>query len=379
MLVGPLRPRVLAYRSSGCPAWASSRRGPCASQTAQSPGRTARPALCQWRYRSPSRSASRSRCGRAGELRHRVRELLLLTFAEVRLELAALDQHRVPGCVRSGHLAAAETTRPFSSPTDDDRLPRRHRPDCRLRPWIRESSLARRDLAGQGPGRRGGAGVSGPPVTALDVVQPSTLVERRSGACSLEKAEVELDTTSANCTTGSPGEGGVSPPARSLLLRFVRSTSPPGVVDDFCFDPPRRLLVATSYGSSKQRADSATTARFPPGAEVWCSWLEWRQTSTLGWARFPRRGLASADRQNSPRMKAGASASVLCTRSSDVAEAGQVTAIVARGHLPARVPTGPRRGMRGPRRLRPAWRVRRRSGDDAVSRLFGPISGRAAR
>ena len=34
--------------------------------------------------------------GRAGELRHGVGELLLVTRAEFRLDLAALNQHRVP-------------------------------------------------------------------------------------------------------------------------------------------------------------------------------------------------------------------------------------------------------------------------------------------
>jgi len=43
------------------------------------------------------------RVGRAGELRHRIGELLLLTFAEVRLDMPALNQHRVPGCARSVH------------------------------------------------------------------------------------------------------------------------------------------------------------------------------------------------------------------------------------------------------------------------------------
>jgi hypothetical protein len=48
----------------------------------------------------------------------------------------------------------------------------------------------------------------------------------------------------------------------SPLLSLVRSTSLPEVVDDFRCDSLRRLLAQRLRGSSKQTADSATTARF---------------------------------------------------------------------------------------------------------------------
>ena len=59
----------------------------------------------------------------------------------------------------------------------------------------------------------------------VEIVQGISLVERRSCACSLEKAEVGSDTTTATRATGSPGDPSVAPPARSSLLRFVLRSS----------------------------------------------------------------------------------------------------------------------------------------------------------
>jgi hypothetical protein len=52
---------------------------------------------------SPPRPRRQCRDGRAGELRGGVRELLLVTFAEVRLDKGTLPQGHLRRCVRSAH------------------------------------------------------------------------------------------------------------------------------------------------------------------------------------------------------------------------------------------------------------------------------------
>jgi hypothetical protein len=102
---------------------------------------------------SARRSRSHSRCGRAGELSEVSGELLLVTFAEVAPDNAALRRHHRLGVCNLNIRLAPETRGRASSPKDDKRA-------CSLATSDANARQLVPDQTGTVPGRRFASGLA---------------------------------------------------------------------------------------------------------------------------------------------------------------------------------------------------------------------------